>query len=274
MALDLAFEHTDICVKQCTGYGHGSVSSGNSRASTAQKVWHNAHQAIVRLEESNGSRTFIVSLDMRAHGAPRAWLYSHNVGAVYQSNGTASIKKYIWNSSTTFAQDVANSNLFWNYALQVIAARIDEITSHFDLTNDDAQQFTGQNWDGGQTGVDFGLVDPDLWFSIGQAHLSNFAFTFTAEKKIVTDPEGNKYRQIQITNLSYSGTISDFYDFDLKATDFAHDGAVVQAGYGTITSSLGSGGQVFRTEIGLNNNAASEVSERDGIVLGSQPANP
>ena len=62
------------------------------------------------------------------------------------------------------------------------------------------------------------------------------------------------------------GTVSDLYDFDYFAEE-ADAGAIIQAGYGTLSSSNGAGGKVFETEVNMQGNAVPDQIDIVQIIM-------
>jgi hypothetical protein len=176
--------------------------------------------------------------------------YTHNTGAIFNSGATATIRLNTFGNDSLLARRVADSTEMTNRVKAALKAHESEIRAA--IPNPDPPSPIEFDWLLLAAGSDnFAFSNhPDLKFSVGGHTIRDLRAKVRLDYTVVEPGQPARYT---IVSARLAGTILDLYDFDYEAPGEATQGAIVQAGYGT----LGTGGHVFRNRIDLDTVAQS-----------------
>jgi hypothetical protein len=167
----------------------------------------------------------------------------HNVGAFFDSNGTAQIPSYGFPSSSLFAQKILFSPEFSTCVSNTLTAHTQEVRSYFNQASvGSSHQFVWQmiSNDPQNSGNIIFPDSKDLFLAYGTTQSLNATVSAT----VVVNPS----QQLELIQLLINGNIQDTYAWDYERGGVDAQAATIQAGFGT----LGQGGQVYKTVVDLS----------------------
>jgi hypothetical protein len=113
-----------------------------------------------------------------------------------------------------------------------------------------------------ETGITFGVADPDLVLTVGKGTLVDDRISGTRPLEVrgnivIADEDGDQ-RRFAAEDIQVIGTVYDLYDFDYNGQDAwaVRDAAIMEAGFGTI----GTGGHIFETWVNLDTPFIATIS--------------
>ena len=173
----------------------------------------------------------------------------HNVGATFNSAGSAPINKAVFASTTALAGKIAASVEMQKKVKDLLSIKKDDVVAAMRQSGKSSDWIT---WDAAtdpSVATGFSAIhlhaDWDLWYAIGDASLAGFKVSAHVLKRA----DGSYWADI----ISVQGQLLDLYDFDW---DFPHlnlsstaAGAAIQARY----NAAGDPGHVFKVEVNFNN---------------------
>jgi hypothetical protein len=169
-------------------------------------------------------------------------LLSHNTGVLWDPNGTATIRQFIFDSQGFLSGQLLGSNAFANEVI------VDTLQGHvlaivqFFVANPSVtvHDFTFSAAKGVSFGPEFGLTGVSPFLGIAGSR-------FTGS---VTPRVRRTGQSVFLESVQVAGKVKDLYDFQFELGSINALGAIVQAGFPTLGN--GNHGQIFRTVVDID----------------------
>jgi hypothetical protein len=189
--------------------------------------------------------------------------FTHNVGAIFNSDGVGSINKAMFTPSTgLLVNDIANSKTISQWvdgALQSNAASVRAWFNAHASVNSQPFTFAAPTPEI-QFKAGSSLTDTDLFYAIGDAVVSSVTITVVVQRQQLAAG----IEVLTSSSFGLGGVLTDLYDFDADAGSLSSYGAILQASYNSIARS---GGHIFKIET----NFAGSATVAKGYTYASYP---